>query len=92
MGDEIYTVYVLYSEKFDKTYIGFTNQLILRFYQHNEYSNKGYTKRFRPWKVLYCEWFQTKSEAMKREKWLKSGVGRSFIKNNIAAWSSGIRN
>ena len=83
----IYTVYILYSDKYSKTYVGFTSHLILRFHQHNEIGN-GWTKRFRPWKVVYCEYFEDKKIAYQREKWLKSGQGRQFIKINIAGWSS----
>jgi putative endonuclease len=36
--------------------------------------------KYRPWKLIHTEVFDTKAEAMQREKWFKSGVGRSFIK------------
>ena len=84
----MYTVYILKSKKFDKTYVGYTSNLIQRFYSHNELSKKGWTKNFRPWKVIYTEVFIDKKEAMAREKWFKSGIGRRFIDNNIAEWSS----
>jgi putative endonuclease len=54
-----------------------------RMLYHNELAEKGYTKRFRPWVVIYTEEFETKAEAMKREKWFKSGIGRAYIKANI---------
>ena len=84
----MYTVYILKSKKFDKTYVGYTSNLIQRFYSHNELSKKGWTKKFRPWQVVYTEVYEDKLEAMDREKWLKTGVGRRFIKDNIAGWSS----
>ncbi|OUL60254.1 GIY-YIG nuclease family protein [Flavobacterium sp. AJR] len=40
--------------------------------------------KFRPWEVIHVEFFSSKSEAMKREKYLKSGIGREFIKNLIS--------
>jgi len=46
-------------------------------------SDKGYTKKYRPWKVVYTEELNTKTEAMKREKQLKSAKGREFIWNLI---------
>jgi putative endonuclease len=76
----VYTVYVLFSERSGKHYVGFTGNLKLRLLSHNELSGKDWTKRYRPWKLIHAEEFATKTEAMSREKWLKSGVGRAFIK------------
>jgi putative endonuclease len=76
-----FAVYILYSQKFDKTYVGFTSSIIERFYSHNQFSTKGYTSKFRPWTLVYIEFYENKTIAMKREKWLKSGHGRDFIKN-----------
>ena len=81
---EEFVVYILFSEDYGKTYIGFTSNLIERFKSHNYLSKKGYTIKFRPWKVIYVEFFTTKSEALKREKLLKSGKGREFIKEIIS--------
>lgn len=74
-----FIVYILYSKKFDKTYVGYTSSLIERFKSHNELAKSGYTLRFRPWEVVYLEVFQTKTQAIVREKWLKSGHGRKFL-------------
>jgi putative endonuclease len=81
---EEFVVYVLYSEQYNKTYTGFTSNLIERFKSHNLLETKGYTLKFRPWEVVYVEFYNSKTEAMKREKYLKSGVGREFIKNLIS--------
>ena len=78
---EEFVVYVLFSEKFDLHYTGFTSSLIERFHSHNELSNKGFTKKYRPWTVVYVEFFETKKEAMQKEKFLKSGAGRNYLKN-----------
>ena len=80
---EEFVVYILYSEKFNKNYTGFTSNLIERFKSHNFLETKGYTLKFRPWKVIHVEFFPSKAEAMKREKYLKTGIGRDFIKNLI---------
>lgn len=77
---EQFVVYILYSEKFDKTYVGYTSDLIDRFYSHNFLATKGYTIRYRPWIVIYVEFFDSKREAMKREKFFKSEKGREQIK------------
>jgi putative endonuclease len=76
----MYTVYILYSEKFNKTYTGFTSDHEERFKSHNELGTKGWTKNFRPWKTIYTEEHLNKSDAMAREKYFKSGVGREFVK------------
>ncbi len=80
---EEFVVYVLYSEKFDKTYTGFTANLLDRFKSHNYLAKSGYTIKFRPWKVIHVEFFNEKKDAMKREKFLKTGQGRLFIKSLI---------
>ena len=79
----MFTVYVLYSQKFDKIYIGYTSDLANRFLSHNELSTKGHTIKYRPWAIAYTEEFETKAEAMKRETQLKTGSGREFIWNII---------
>jgi putative endonuclease len=79
-----FVVYILYSEDYGKTYVGFTSNLIERFKSHNYLSKKGYTIKFRPWKVIHVEFFTTKPEALNREKYLKTGKGREFIKEIIS--------
>jgi putative endonuclease len=81
---EEFVVYILFSEDYGKTYVGFTSNLIERFKSHNYLSKKGYTIKFRPWQVIYVEFFTTKSEALKREKILKTGKGREFINEMIS--------
>ena len=78
-----YTVYVLYSKKFDKIYIGFTHNLIQRFHSHNSLSHNSWTRSFRPWFVVYCEYFETKSLAVKREKKLKGASNRNWLREDI---------
>jgi putative endonuclease len=78
-----FTVYCLYSKKFDRIYIGYTTELIQRFYSHNEFSKKGHTVKYRPWMVAYVEFCDSKADALKREKQLKSYQGRVFLKSYI---------
>ncbi len=77
-----FIVYILYSPTYDKFYIGYTANLIARMQSHNVVG-RGYTKRYRPWEVVYVEVFATKNEALKREKFLKSGKGRKWRKEHI---------
>ena len=76
---EEFVVYILYSRKFNKNYTGFTSNLIERFKSHNSLGTKGYTLKFRPWEVVYVEFHYCKSDAINREKYYKSGIGREFI-------------
>ncbi len=81
---EEFVVYILFSEKYNKTYVGFTSNLLERFKSHNLFGIKGYTIKFRPWKVIYVEFFNLKADALMREKFLKNGNGREFIKEFIS--------
>ncbi|MFO7826670.1 MAG: GIY-YIG nuclease family protein [Cyclobacterium sp.] len=49
----MFTVYALYSEKFDKIYIGFTSDLQKRLISHNELGTKGWTIKFRKSKLSF---------------------------------------
>jgi putative endonuclease len=79
----MFFVYILFSKQYLKTYIGFTSNIEARISAHNHPINKGWTKRYQPSECLYHEAFQSKKEAMKREIWFKSGVGRKWIAENI---------
>ncbi len=81
----MFVTYILYSSAHNKIYIGYTSDLIDRFHSHNEFATKGYTIKFRPLQVVYVEFFDSKHEAMKREKELKSSRGRDFIRTKILA-------
>jgi len=75
----MFTVYILYSAKYQKIYIGFTSNLEQRLISHNELGVKGWTIKFRPWTLVHTEKYESKSEAMKREKYLKTATGRLFV-------------
>ncbi|MCC6865164.1 MAG: GIY-YIG nuclease family protein [Ignavibacteria bacterium] len=79
----MYYTYVIYSEKFDKIYIGMTSNLEQRLISHNVLSKKGWTIRFRPWILIHKEVFKTKMEALSREKELKSLRGREYIRKHV---------
>ena len=76
----MFYVYIIVSQNFQKTYVGFTSDIEKRLIAHNHPKNKGWTKRFQPWILLHSEKFENKEDAMKRELELKSGKGREFIK------------
>ncbi|MEZ5195322.1 MAG: GIY-YIG nuclease family protein [Bacteroidales bacterium] len=78
-----FAAYVLYSKNYDKIYIGYTSDINRRLLDHNERARKGWTKHYRPWELLFSESFATKSEAIRREKQLKSAQGRKFIREEV---------
>ena len=78
-----YTVYVLYSKSFQKTYTGFSSNFEARLKSHNDFGKKDWAVRYRPWEILITEEYDTKSEAMNREKFFKSGQGRESIKRIV---------
>jgi putative endonuclease len=79
----MFTVYILYSPSYNKTYVGFTSNLEQRLLSHNELGKKGWTIKFRPWNLIHTEVFDTKMEALFREKQLKAGKGRDWIQSEL---------
>ena len=69
-----YHVYILLSSDKLHWYIGSTNNLEDRLKRHNSGRSK-YTKPFKPWQIVYHEEYKTRSEAVKREFYLKSPKG-----------------
>ena len=66
-------------------YKGYTNNLILRIKEHNLKRFASFTKNRGPWKLVYYEQYNIKEVATNRERFLKSGKGREFLKNIIIA-------
>ncbi len=77
-----YYVYIIKSEE-GLHYTGFTEDIAKRLIEHNEKKLSFWTKRGTNWNLIYKEEFEDKTEALMREKWLKTGVGREYIKKNI---------
>ena len=79
-----YFVYILYSQKDHKLYIGCTSSLENRIKEHN-YGEVKSTKDRKPFVLIYKEEFQGKYEAFKREKHLKSSWGRRQLKKILGS-------
>ena len=80
----MYFVYVLKSKKDDRLYTGITNDLKCRLAEHNRgKSSTPSTKNRGPFIVIYSEKVENRKLAREREKYLKSGNGREFIKLRI---------
>ena len=74
----MYHIYILYSNKLDKYYIGHTSDIVGRLRRHNS-NHKGWTGKANDWEVVYSEDYQTKSEAYSRERQLKAWKSRKRI-------------
>jgi len=81
----MYYTYVLYSEKDEKLYVGYTEDLKLRISQHDKGLVQS-TKSRRPLILIYYEVCCEKWDAIKREKYFKTHYGRMFIKNRLKTW------
>lgn len=79
----MYYVYVLKSLKDKRLYVGHTNDLIKRFRQHND-GLAEVTKSRRPFQLLYYEACNILEDAVKREKSLKTGFGRAYLKRRLS--------
>lgn len=77
-----YYIYVLESQKDSKWYTGYTSDLRKRLSEHQN----GYTDSTRhrgPWKLIYYEASLSIEDAIAREKYLKSGMGKRYIRNRL---------
>ncbi len=66
-----YYVYILASKRNGTLYIGVTNNLIRRIYEHKNDMTEGFTKRYRIHRLVYYEEFNNVNDAITREKRMK---------------------
>jgi putative endonuclease len=78
--NNIYFVYVLWSDNFVRKYVGITENIETRLKEHNSGKTRS-TKAYMPWRIIYTEKFNLRIEARKREKYFKTAAGR--IKTKI---------
>ena len=76
------TVYAIISEVNSDIYVGIAMDADKRFKEHNAGKSR-YTKGLRPWKSFYKDFQPDWTAARKREKYLKSEVGKEFLKSLI---------
>lgn len=79
--DKWYTYVILCDN--NSLYKGFTDNLERRYKQHCDGKGAVHTKRHKPIKIVYYEMYSTKEEAIIREKYLKSGCGREWLKEHL---------
>jgi putative endonuclease len=77
-----YYVYILLSEKDNQWYTGYTSDLKQRLALHNEGKVES-TKNRRPLKLIYFEGCLNQQDATRREKYLKSGSGKIYLKSRL---------
>jgi len=78
-----YYTYVLSSLKTNQLYIGWTTNFTNPSKNHNQGLVKA-TKSGIPWKLIYYEACLNKQDAIKREKQLKTGFGRAYLKRRLS--------
>ena len=83
----MFYTYVMRSKKDSKWYTGVTNNLRKRFKEHNE-NRVVSTKNRGPFEVIYYEACINEQDARAREKYLKSGMGKCYIKNRLKRFLS----
>ena len=76
----MFFVYALMSTLKSYIYVGLTNDFARRFHEHNSGQNRT-TKPYLPFKKLLLETYPTRISARKREKFLKSGIGKEHLKS-----------
>ena len=76
-------VYILESINSQRYYIGHTNDLERRLDEHNDVSRKGWTRMHVPWRVIYSRTYDTRANAMKEEKRLKSFKNRVTLEKYL---------
>ena len=75
----MYTVYAIKSKVDGRIYVGFTKEINRRIKEHNTGKTRS-TRAFKPWVLIYKEDCQSRIEAREREKYLKGGSGKEFLK------------
>jgi putative endonuclease len=82
-----FTLYILRSETTGRYYVGQTQNLNYRL----EYHSANYSLSLRnrgPWKLIYQEAFESRAEAVRRERYIESQKSRQFIENLVGQSSS----
>jgi putative endonuclease len=83
----MYYVYVIQGKKDKQFYIGFTRDLENRIREHNE-GRVSSTKERGPFELIYYEACLNEQDALAREKYLKSGMGKRYLRNRLRRFLS----
>lgn len=83
-----YYVYILLSKQDGKFYTGVTSNLENRLSEHNTGMVVS-TRYRRPLEIVYFEASLNKSDAFRRERYLKTGMGKRYVKNRLKGGLTG---
>ena len=83
----MYYVYVIQSKKGNQFYTGFTRDLENRIRKHNA-GRVPSTKERDPFELVYYEACLNEQDGLAREKYLKSGMGKRYLKNRLRRFLS----
>ncbi len=78
----MYFVYILLNKKDKNFYVGYTKNLKKRISDHN-LGKVNSTKYRLPVTLIYYECCLNKYDAIKRERYLKTGMGKRYLKNRL---------
>ncbi|MDD5217475.1 MAG: GIY-YIG nuclease family protein [Candidatus Omnitrophica bacterium] len=67
----------------ERSYVGYTTNVMRRLKEHNEKKVKGYSNHYVPWKLVVAIDFTEKKLALRFERYLKSGSGHAFLKKHF---------
>jgi putative endonuclease len=83
----MYYVYVILSKSDKQFYTGFTRDMQNRFREHNT-GRVSSTKERGPFELIYYEACLNEQDSLAREKYLKSGMGKRYLKNRLKRFLS----
>ncbi len=79
----MFWIYLLECAEDNSWYIGYTSDLRRRILEHQTKHGARTTRRKEGWKLIYCEGYVNKLDAQGRERFLKSGSGRTYLKKQL---------
>lgn len=79
----MYYVYILENKNDKSWYIGFTDNLKRRISEHQNGKGGRTTKLKKSWRCIYFEGYVNQNDAIGRERFLKSGAGRRYLKKQL---------
>lgn len=80
----MFWTYILENQDDKSWYVGYTSDLKQRIAAHQAKQGGQTTSRKSNWKLMYCEGYLHKEDAEGRERFLKSGSGRKYLKKQLA--------
>lgn len=85
----MYYIYIIENREDKSWYIGFSTNVSRRISEHDSKIGGQYTANKKgEWGLIYTEGYQNKLDALGREKYLKSGAGRKYLKKQLKNYLS----